>query len=218
MPSSVAFDDQVRIHLSYLRHCLIKQVLLPQDFEVTPISTLSLRRAKAGNEERSSYVPKVATAKGRFEAPIGLNSHKNDGKTVGKNSAEKQPKKSHIENADFDPTNVIQIRSDTSSSGLNGQNLLNVNRLKKQKRKMADRTLRKLRDGCGIEGFLSCTESQNSTIEKLKCPDSDPKRGIEESKSEQGLLSQKVKDSQSSLRRISASQARKQQEELEEID
>ena len=59
-------------------------MLLPQDFEVTPISTLSLRRAKAGNEERSSYVPKVATAKGRFEAPIGLNSHQNDGKTFEK--------------------------------------------------------------------------------------------------------------------------------------
>ena len=28
MPSSVAFDDQVRIHLSYLRHFLMKQVLL----------------------------------------------------------------------------------------------------------------------------------------------------------------------------------------------
>ena len=29
MPSSVAFDDQVRIYLSYLRHFLMKQVLLP---------------------------------------------------------------------------------------------------------------------------------------------------------------------------------------------
>lgn len=28
-PSSVAFDDQVRTHLNYLRHFLMKQVLLP---------------------------------------------------------------------------------------------------------------------------------------------------------------------------------------------
>ena len=29
MPSSVAFDDQVRAHLSFLRHFLMKQVLIP---------------------------------------------------------------------------------------------------------------------------------------------------------------------------------------------
>lgn len=55
MPSSVAFDDQVRVHVSFLRHFLMKQVLLPQEFEMARISYLALRHAKAANEERSTY-------------------------------------------------------------------------------------------------------------------------------------------------------------------
>ena len=39
MPSSVAFDDQVRTHVSYLRHYLLKQVMLQstRDFEMAAI-------------------------------------------------------------------------------------------------------------------------------------------------------------------------------------
>ena len=98
---------------------------------MTRISNLSLRHAKAGNEERSSYVPKIANMKGRFEASNSFNNHKS-GANVETNSAEKSLKKNHPENVDFDPTNVIQIRSDTYiSSGLNGKNLLKANRLNK---------------------------------------------------------------------------------------
>ena len=59
LPSSVAFDDQVRSNLSYLRHFLMKQVLLLKgdEFEMAPISTLQVRHGNAANEERSSYFP-----------------------------------------------------------------------------------------------------------------------------------------------------------------
>ena len=42
MPSSVAFDDTVRVHLGYLRQFLIKQILLKphEDFEMPSVSTL----------------------------------------------------------------------------------------------------------------------------------------------------------------------------------
>ena len=67
MPSSVAFDDQVRVHLNYLRHFLMKQVLQLKDFEMAPISQLSLRYARAGNEERSSYFLTGTTQSSRFQ-------------------------------------------------------------------------------------------------------------------------------------------------------
>ena len=57
LPSSVAFDDQVRAHLSFLRHFLMKQVLIPQEFEMVSISSIPLRRGNVANEERSSFFP-----------------------------------------------------------------------------------------------------------------------------------------------------------------
>ena len=75
MPSSVAFDNQVRTNLNYLRHFLMKQVLLHQQFEMTDIGAISLRLAKPANEERSSYFPQGGVPKGRFE-PNGFNPHR----------------------------------------------------------------------------------------------------------------------------------------------
>ena len=57
MPSSVAFDDQVRAHLSFLRHFLMKQVLIPQEFEMVSINSIPLRKGNVANEERSSFFP-----------------------------------------------------------------------------------------------------------------------------------------------------------------
>ena len=57
LPSSVAFDDQVRAHLSFLRHFFLKQVLIPQEFEMVSISSIPLRRGNVANEERSSFFP-----------------------------------------------------------------------------------------------------------------------------------------------------------------
>jgi len=55
MPSSVAFDDQVRTNLSYLRHFLMKEVLVPQEFEMAPLNSIPPRNVNHANEERSSY-------------------------------------------------------------------------------------------------------------------------------------------------------------------
>ena len=43
MPSSVAYDDQVRVHLSYLQHFLTKQALLSSKFEMPLVGTLPQR-------------------------------------------------------------------------------------------------------------------------------------------------------------------------------
>ena len=37
MPSSLAFDDQVRSHLNVLRHFLMKQLVSSQEFEMAPV-------------------------------------------------------------------------------------------------------------------------------------------------------------------------------------
>lgn len=55
MPSSVAFDDQVRSYLGFLRHFLMKQALLRQNFEMAQISELPIRYGNIANEERSSF-------------------------------------------------------------------------------------------------------------------------------------------------------------------
>ena len=87
-----------------------------------------------------------------YEAKVGGLGSARKGANGGEHSVE------------FDPTGVVQIRSDTSSSGLNGQNLKAM-RLKKQKRKEEKgRRLRKLRDEALIEGFNSCAESQDILI------------------------------------------------------
>ena len=147
------------------------------------ISSLPIRHAKAGNEERSSYYPQGAPGASRFEnRPGGSGTYGNfRGGNAAPNSAEKNKK---LAEADFDASNVIQIRSDTSSTGLNGQNLKS-NRLKKQQRKLEEKRLRKLhREADNIEGFLSCGESQGSMIEALKTAESEIKRHPEESRSQ----------------------------------
>ena len=37
MPSSLAFDDQVRSYLNVLRQFLMKQLVLSQEFEMAPV-------------------------------------------------------------------------------------------------------------------------------------------------------------------------------------
>ena len=37
MPSSLAFDDQVRSYLNVLRQFLMKQLVLAQEFEMAPV-------------------------------------------------------------------------------------------------------------------------------------------------------------------------------------
>lgn len=105
MPSSVAFDDQVRVHLSYLRHFLMKQVLLKQEFSMTMIGNIPLRLARAANEERSSYCPTNKFATGRFEqGNNNFSSHRN----AMANSAEKPKKGGTLaDSVDFDPSSVI---------------------------------------------------------------------------------------------------------------
>jgi len=43
MPASLAFDDQVRSYLSVLRHFLMKQLVIAQEFEMAPVEILAVR-------------------------------------------------------------------------------------------------------------------------------------------------------------------------------
>lgn len=63
MPSSVAFDDQVRSYLGFLRHFLVKQALLRQDFEMAQISAIPIRFGNTSNEERSTFFMQNAAQK-----------------------------------------------------------------------------------------------------------------------------------------------------------
>ena len=151
MPSSVAFDDQVRAHLNFLRHFLMKQVLLIEEFDMPPICNLTLRHAKVANEERSSYFPLAGSTKSRFE-PNDFHQHRNG--AIAPNKLEKPANASN-----FDLTDVVKIRGEDSPS-----RHLKQKRLNKQKRKEA---LRMLKEQESIDGFLSCTESEASIIDKI---------------------------------------------------
>ena len=124
LPSSVAFDDQVRSNLSYLRHFLMKQVLLLQsdEFEMAPISSMQLRQCNAANEERSSYFPQGSIA-GQGRSSLNLNGNVNRAFGQGKNfSPAKNQRKDQLND---NQGSVVQMR-DQHSGGLK------QNRLAKQ--------------------------------------------------------------------------------------
>lgn len=145
MPQSVAYDDQVCIHLTYLRHFLIKQILIRSEFAQTPISSLPQRLALVANEERSVFAPAT-----------GARGYPHDGMLRG-GPADKDL---------FDSSNVVQIRSDTSSSNLGGPTIRN-----RRNKKNATKKLNKLKENATVDGFQSCADSQTSLIDGLKLPE-----------------------------------------------
>jgi hypothetical protein len=62
MPSSVAYDDLVNVHLSYLTHLMTKQSLLSTKFEMPMVGSLPQRQNQLANEERSSFYPFVSSS------------------------------------------------------------------------------------------------------------------------------------------------------------
>ena len=62
MPSSVAYDDLVNVHLSYLTHLMVKQSLLSTKFEMPMVGSLPQRQNQLANEERSSFYPFVSSS------------------------------------------------------------------------------------------------------------------------------------------------------------
>ena len=103
MPSSLAFDDQVRSHLNVLRHFLMKQLILPQKFEMAQVSNLSRRATNVTNEERSAFFPHSALAQNSRTAP-------------NRSNLDQRPSLAPS-NAMFDHESVVQIRDDEQVRG-----------------------------------------------------------------------------------------------------
>ena len=57
MPSSVAYDDLVRVHLAYLKHHLTKKRMMSSEYQLPDIMYLPPQAAPASNEEKSSFFP-----------------------------------------------------------------------------------------------------------------------------------------------------------------
>lgn len=132
----------------------MKQVLLVEEFDMTPICNLTLRHAKPANEERSSYFPITGGTKSRFEAD---GFYQNRSGAIAPNKLEKPANTSN-----FDLSDVVKFRSQENSARCH----LKQKRLNKQRQKEA---LRRLREHESIEGFLSCAESQTSFINNITC-------------------------------------------------
>lgn len=98
MPSSLAFDDQVRSYLNVLRQFLMKQLVLSQEFEMAPVQALSRRSTNATNEERSTFFPMSSLAQNGRPA-----ANRNNLDLLQANQAS---------NAMFDHESVVQIRDD----------------------------------------------------------------------------------------------------------